>query len=300
MSSTKKLIVRIKGGLGNQLFCYAAGKRLAKKNSAEFILDNITGFEKDFIYQRTYQLKHFNIEATIASASDRLEPLKDLRKDVLTFIGKRQNFIDRKYIFQEKTSFDKRLLEIEFDGTRFLDGYWQSEKYFKDIEHDIRKELTLKNELDELNKSFLEQIKKQNSVAIHFRWFDELGTNEANNTDRNYYKKAIQLVKSKHPDIHFFVFSDNTEAASKVLDLNTDEYTIIAHNNTDETAYKDLFLISQCDSIIMANSSFSWWAAWLGDTNNNLIICPGKEISHEGRITSWNFDGQLPERWLKL
>jgi hypothetical protein len=133
MSKKKKLILRVKGGLGNQLFTYAAGKRLAKVNSAEFIIDDVTGFSNDQIYKRTFQLNNFNIKFRPATPLERLEPFKEFRDKVLSFISRKRSFGRRKYIFQEKTSYDERLLNVRFTGTRFLDGYWQSEKYFKDV-----------------------------------------------------------------------------------------------------------------------------------------------------------------------
>lgn len=300
MVGARKLIVRLKGGLGNQLFSYAAARRLASINSAELIIDPISGFENDTIYKRTYQLHHFNIHTRFATPFERMEPFKRKRKDFLMALGKKQSFQHRKYIFQEQTTFDKRLLELKFKNTRFIDGYWQSEKYFKDIEPMIREEFTLRKDLDPINNEVLEKISSRKSIALHFRWFDDPETNKQNNVGKEYYMKAIDMIKSKIYTPHFFVFSDNIQAALDILSLKKEEFTIVNHNSSQNTAYKDLWLMSKCKSIIMANSSFSWWAAWLADTDNNVIICPKQKIDHVGRITSWNFEGQLPERWIKI
>ena len=300
MVGSKKLIVRLKGGLGNQLFSYAAAKRLAAVNSAELIIDPISGFENDTVYERTYQLYHFNINTKFATPLQRMEPFKRKRKDLLIAVGKKQSFKHRKYIFQEQTAFDERLLELRFKNTRFIDGYWQSEKYFKDIEPLIRKELTLKKKLDSVNNEVLTKILAQESVALHFRWFDDPGVNKHNNIGKKYYLRAIEKVKSKIQTPHFFVFSDNTKAVLDILPLKKEEFTIVNHNTSQDSAHKDLWLMSKCKSIIMANSSFSWWAAWLGEVNSKFVICPESKIDHEGRITSWNFEGQLPERWIKI
>jgi len=300
MTKKNKLIVRLKGGLGNQLFCYAAGKRLAHVNSAEFILDHITGFETDIIYKRTYQLHNFNVKAKFASPSQRMEPFKIFRKKALHYIAKKQKFEDRKFIFQEKNPFEERLVNLKFKGTRYLDGYWQSEKYFTDIETELREELTLKNELDVTSNHIFNKISSTNAVSIHFRWFDDLGSNKSNNISIEYYLKAIEHCKSEINDPHFFVFSDNLESVLKVLPLSQNEFTLVNHNTHQDEAYKDLWLMSKCKAIIMANSTFSWWAGWLGEPHMNFVICPGRTINHEGRITSWNFDGHLPDRWIQI
>ncbi len=119
-SKEKNLIVRVKGGLGNQLFCYAAGKRLAKVNSANLVLDNISAFENDIVYRHTFQLDNFNIDADIATPAQRLEPFKEIRRKILRFLGKYQNFENRKYIFQQENPFDERLLHLRFNSTRYL------------------------------------------------------------------------------------------------------------------------------------------------------------------------------------
>lgn len=300
MTHKKKLVVQLRGGLGNQLFCYAAAKRLAIVNSAELVIDTISGFENDHIYNRTYQLDKFNIKARFATSSERLEPLKYYRRRILIFLDKRRKFENRRLILQEKTEFDKRLLDVTFDKTRYIDGYWQSEKYFRDIESIVREEFTLKETLDSVNQKLLDQILNRNSVAIHFRWFDSPGSNKANNADKKYYVDAIEFIKSRKENTHFFVFSDQPNAVSEVLPLTKKEFTVVDHNNDQNEAHKDLWLMSNCESIIMANSSFSWWAAWLGETDHGLVICPKKKIDHEGRVTTWNFEGQIPERWIKI
>ena len=135
-----KVIVRILGGLGNQLFCYAAARRLALVNDAELVLDTVSGFTYDRVYRRQYQLDHFNIPCRKATPTERLEPFGRLRRWLLRTWNRRLPFEKRSYIFQEGLDFDPRLLEFKPRGTVYLEGYWQSEKYFKDVEDIIRQE----------------------------------------------------------------------------------------------------------------------------------------------------------------
>lgn len=139
-----KLIPRLFGGIGNQLFIYAAARRLALVNNAELVLDSVSGFTNDTVYQRHYQLDHFNIPCRQATAAERLEPFSRLRRKVLRWWNQRKPFKQRTYLVQESIDFDPRLLYYKPRGTVYLEGYWQSENYFKDIEDIIRHDLKIK------------------------------------------------------------------------------------------------------------------------------------------------------------
>ncbi len=122
-----KLIVRIVGGLGNQLFCFAAARRLAMVNNIELVLDDISGFLYDHDYQRSYQLDHFNITCRKATSAERLEPLQRLRRALKRKWNQRIPFAQRSYHVQEGVDFDSRLLNLKPEGTVYFEGYWQSE-----------------------------------------------------------------------------------------------------------------------------------------------------------------------------
>ena len=128
----KKIIVRIKGGLGNQLFHYAFAKRLAIYNNCPLIIDNQTSFLKyDYLYNRKYNLNNFLIEDKIANKKERLEPFEKLRRNLLLYYSELKNF-NNKIIYDSKhLEFDKRFLNLKINKTIILDGNWQSEQYFK-------------------------------------------------------------------------------------------------------------------------------------------------------------------------
>lgn len=296
-----KVIVRIKGGIGNQLFCYAAAKRLALFRKAELIIDNRTGFIRDYEYKREYQLDHFNISDRIATPKECMMPFERYRRYILKRISARKPFDSRKYIEQENYDFDKRLLEIKTNRTIYLDGYWQSELYFTDIEKTIRKELEFIPPTDRINQDFAAQIKTTNAICLHIRWFDPPETKKttdiSNNIDKNYYNKAVELICAQTINPHFFVFSDYPEETKRFLSVDLNKTTFISHNKGDENAYADLWLMSLCKHFVIANSTFSWWGAWLSNNRSKVVIAPACKING---ISAWGFKGLLPETWIKL
>jgi hypothetical protein len=291
-----KVIARIKGGLGNQLFCYAAARRLALVNQTELVIDDVTGFARDRQYQRKYMLDHFAIPARKATAAERLEPFERYRRGIEKFISRQRTFLKRSYVEQEGIEFDPRLLEFRPSGKVYLDGLWQSEGYFKDLEKTIREDLRIIHPVDTLNLQLAEKIRNcQVAVALHVRWFDAPGNSSPNNVSCNYYQRAIALMENKLSLPHYFLFSDNAEAARTKLVLPEGRVSFISHNQGDKNAYADLWLMSLCRHFITANSTFSWWGAWLGESEDSIVLVP--EFTPDGGVTSWCFKGLIPERW---
>jgi Glycosyl transferase family 11 len=280
-----KIIVRIKGGLGNQLFCYAAARQLAIANDAELVIDDVTGFVRDSLYQRQYSLDHFSIPIRKATPSERLEPFDRYRRGVMKWLSAKQPFSAKSYLEQE----GKRTL--------YLDGLWQSENYFKDVAQTIRKDLQIIPPQDATNQQLAEKIASCNAVALHVRWFDNPNSTELHNLSTDYYKNAIVLIEQKVDSPHYFLFSDDPEAASKKIDLPQDRVTFVNHNLGDVNAYADLWLMSQCQHFITANSTFSWWGAWLSNCPHKVVITPDLKLSG---VTSWGFDGLIPQEWILI
>ena len=139
-----------------------------------------------------------------------------------------------------------------------------------------------------------EEIRKSEAVALHVRWFDRPGNKAENNIAAEYYRKAIDQLEKTDTHKHYFLFSDDPESARTRIDLKGKEVTFISHNRGDENAYADLWLMTQCRHFIIANSTFSWWGAWLAGSKNKIVITPEKK---DGTITNWGFEGHIPERW---
>jgi hypothetical protein len=293
----KKVIARIKGGIGNQLFIYAAARRLAAVNDAELVLDHVTGFTRDFRYCRKYALDRFNVAGRKATAAEQLEPLQRIRRGILKRMSKRKPFSSRRYIEQEGLDFDERLLSLKVSRTLFFEGYWQSEGYFKDIETQIRNELKVTPPSDDQNLKLAERIRDSCSVAIHVRWFAAPESNGTSNAPTQYYRRALSVIASKITSPHYFLFSDDPDAAVQKLELSADQVTCVGHNRGDEGALADFWLMQQCKHFITANSTFSWWTAWLCDRSDKIVVTPKTQCTGEA---AWGFRGLLPEQWIKL
>lgn len=293
-----KIVARIVGGIGNQLFIYSAARRLALMNDADLVLDHFSGFVRDYRYQRQYELDHFQIPCRKAESRERLEPFSRLRRCLKRQLNRHRSFPKRSYIVQEGDSFDPRLLELRPAGTIHLEGYWQSEGYFKDVEDTIRKDLGIIPPVDEVNVKMAELIQSRPfAVAVHVRFFEQPRARGGLNAPADYYRAAVAEMARRVPKAHYFLFSDKPEAALEKLGLPDNKATLVKHNSADFMAYADLWLMTKCQHFIIANSTFSWWGAWLSNTKNKHVIAPKLERSGGGM--SWGFKGLLPEAWIK-
>jgi hypothetical protein len=295
--ASAKIITSIFGGVGNQLFCYAAARRLALLNKAELVIDDISGFVNDHEYKRNCQIDHFHIPCRKATETERMEPFSRLRRVIKRKWNLLRPFAQRTYIQQEGIDFDPRLLHFKPRGTVYIEGYWQSEDYFKDVASTLREELQIKPPSDATNLEMAENIRGCKSVAVHVRFFDQPQISGTNSVPSDYYPRAIALMESLVPSAHYYIFSDKPEAAQARIPLPDERYTMVAHNLGDELAYADLWLMTQCKHFIIANSTFSWWGAWLAECEDTLVISPA---SVNGMVTAWGFPGNLPGRWKLL
>lgn len=293
-----KIIIRLFGGLGNQLFIYAAARRLALVNHSELVLDHESGFANDTLYHRHYQLDHFNISCRKTTSSERLEPFSRLRRSFKRKWNQMLPFEKRRYLVQEGVNYDARLLTFKPHGTVYLEGYWQSENYFKDVAAILRQDLEIKPPTDTINLSMADTIRNKIAVAVHVRFFDEPHSPAINNAPEDYYQRAILAMERLVPDAHYFIFSDQPSAARSRIQLTDSRVTMVSHNQGDENSYADLWLMTQCQHFIIANSTFSWWGAWLANNPSKQIIAPAFEMRYGSMF--WGFDGLLPDEWIKL
>ena len=294
----KKVIVRMKGGLGNQLFSYCASRRLALANEAELVIDNISGFSDDKQFRHYYALDSFNISSRIATPAERLEPFSRYRRGAKKWVSRRSKFENRSYIEQEDLDrYEPRLLSFVLKKNVYIEGYWQSEAYFRDIEDTIRKDLIFNLVFDPINLNLAEKIRNSNSVMLHVRWFDKNGFNSVHNLPLDYYQKAIQHIEANIKSPHYYLFSNYPRESNIKLDLPSDRVTVVENNKGFSSADKDLWLMSQCRHFILANSTFSWWGAWLAQFEGKSVIAP----NIKSNITSpWKYYAEVPGKWKKI
>jgi hypothetical protein len=293
-ASSSKIVARLFGGLGNQLFIYAAARRLALVNGGELVIDDVSGFTADYRYRRQCQLQHFRALYRSATAAERLEPLSKLRRHLLRSINARRQFDHRNYIYQASNGFEPRLLTLKPRGVLHVEGYWQSEKYFEDIENVIRSELAMIPPVTAQNLSLAEKIRSELAVAVHFRSFQRTDP-LAVNLPATYYSNAVKMMMQTLPRAHYFVFSDDPIAAKACVSVPEECVTFICHNRGDDCAFADMWLMSLCKHFIIANSTFSWWGAWLGSKAGKHVIAPNYLKEHGA--SAWGFSGLIPDAW---
>jgi hypothetical protein len=292
----KTLVARIKGGLGNQLFMYAAARRLAIANGMELVLDSVTGFERDS-YGRHFALDHFKLPARRADRRDRLEPFGRLRRGLRKRVARHRPLGAGRYIEQRGREFSPGLLETRLQRSTYIEGYWQDERYFVDIRDQIRDDLRLDGSQDPRSAQTARAIAAGPAVAVHVRWF---ARPPAESTEWDfgggYYHRAIEAVERAFGKPVYFLFSDDPEAAAKVVPIPQDRLTIVDHNEGDAGAALDLWLMSLCDHFIIANSTFSWWGAWLGEKPGSRVYAPSPARLGDPR---WP-EAIVPPRWLTI
>ena len=137
-------------------------------------------------------------------------------------------------------------------------------------------------------------ISSVNSVAVHVRFFDKL---QLNSMRIDYYEKAIDFIMANISDPHFFLFSDDVNLARTLLPEHLKELTIVNHNDTVRKSYADLWLMTLCNHLIIADSTFSWWGAWLAKNNRKIVVAPGKNITNN---IVWGGEKILPSSWIIL
>lgn len=287
--------MKIHGGLGNQMFQYALGRHLAWRNQVELKLD--TSFytkqhRKDT--PRDFQLSIFNCYLTLCSESDIKElvlfpKLMEWNKWLNRF---HVNFLPN-YVYEKTFTFEPNILKLK--SNIYLEGYWQTPQYFEEIETIIRQDFTFKEDISIQNKALAQKIEATESIAIHIRRGDFL-TNALHNVfEMDYVLKSTQLMLEKLGEkITFFVFSDDIDWCKD--NLNNVNPNIEWHYCDGGSAKEDLQLMSSCKHFIVANSSFSWWAAWLSNNINKIVVAPKKWFNDPQKDTS----DLLPNTWIQI
>jgi hypothetical protein len=296
MLQPKSIIIRLQGGLGNQLYEYATARDLSIKTGKKLLIDSRPIAAEG--PHRQYELSVFNIKEHHVSgltkwitrwvASARLGKLFKICFPLAW---------GYKLIRDKEIGFESRILDDNW-GSIVLQGYWQSFKYFEDIEDIIRKDFTFKLPPDSINMNFINELEINNSVAIHVRRGDyvevpffskNLGT-----CTMEYYNAAIQLIMKSISNPHFYIFTDDPDWAEKNLKLPAPAKAI--RHNLGKSDFEDLRLLTHCKHFIIANSSFSWWGAWLSVNPNKMVIAPKKWFNIDKTVT----EDRIPSNWIKL
>jgi hypothetical protein len=270
------IITHLIGGLGNQMFQYAAGRALSIRHKAQLLLD-IGDFSEYRLHQGFELASVFSCPVTLA------EP-----QDVRSVLGWQSSRLVRKIFARPALrSIRNRHFTLEphfhyWSGIRdvlppcYLMGYWQSERYFADVAPTIRKDFTFREPLSGRNLELAAEITSVNAVSLHVRRGDYVSDPKTTATHRvcslEYYHSAIKYIADHVERPHFFVFSDDMDWVKSNLKSQF-PLSYVDHNQGADS-YNDMRLMSLCHHHIISNSSFSWWGAWLDDRPDKIVIAP--------------------------
>ena len=316
MFENNKLIIKISNGFGNQMFLYATSYAFSKKKKYKLLLDTKTGIDslkkiddkKKFKhYQPKFELDIFDLSANIADDRLCLYGLYGyIKKKIFIFLDK---FLQKKRIIKEikdsykKTTFNNSFLKNQFNSNVYIDGYFESEKYFNEYRDDLLKEFTFKNKIN-CNLKFLDLINSSNAVSIAVRR-DRYSEFESDNLNKvkidktlhfeklqyNYINRSINYFKKEIKQPKFFLFSDNFDGLKDFFS-ETDDFVFVnshLHNKTVE----DFFLMYSCKHFIVAPTSFHWWSAWINNNHNKICVRP-KDINPSNNSDFW------PDSWISI
>ncbi len=288
------LIQKITWWLWNQMFQYAYIKSLSTKINTDFKID-INEFKT---YFRPFELDLFSLNYNIATN----EEIYNLKWFNNNFLWKIKNYfilkwlIKRKktYFLEKQFNFDKEFLNIK---KWYIEWYFQTEKYFKIIEDIIRKDFSFPKINDKSNIEIERNINNSNSISIHIRRWDYITNKNANNfhwtCNLEYYNKAIELIKEKIENPTFFFFSDDINWVKENFNIKN---AFFINWNIWKNSWKDMKLMSLCKHNIIANSSFSWWWAWLNNNTNKIVIAPSWRVAKK----EINKNDITPDNWIKI
>lgn len=279
------IYIRMQGGLGNQMFQYATARSLAEKRHAKVSIDlswYATTEQSDGVGVRAYELGAFNIQ-------EKFYKPNTLNKFWLRLMRSRMySDAPESYVYQQRV--------MDAPNNSLLFGFFNNEKYFKDIRSILLQEFTLKMQPDKKNRLILDDISSSNSVSVHIRRGDYV-TSTSHNAFHgvlglDYYQRAVKHLQKQVNKPTYYIFSDDPAWVKDNLKL--DQPAIFVSHN--KRGVDDLNLMMHCHHHIIANSSFSWWGAWLADRPNKLVVAPKQWIkSHE--IDSSDV---VPKDWVRL
>jgi len=310
----KKIIIRISNELGNQMFMYASGLGMANKLNMNLIIDNESAYKSKKNISK-YGLNNFSVTSVIAPDSKKFLGMYGyLKRKILKKINP---YIKNKIIFIEPkntkkiTNYNEEIYNLKLSKNIFVEGYFESEKYFIDIKDKIASEFKFLNEERYQKSAYINEITKSNSVSICLRqnrFIEGINRNNELNKKKSvkftneqieYINKSILYIKKNVQKPTFFIWSndlivleDNAfdEKINKVIHDN--EFT----KNLDKRAL-DMYLISQCNHHILIPSSFNWWGAWLSKKQNKIVCRPSDNYFTDFKINNLDF---WPSNWIKI
>jgi hypothetical protein len=295
------IVSELISGLGNQMFQYAAARALSLEKNTELKLDR-TWFDLEIEKQtpRSYGLDPFLLKPSFISEKERTFFLKPYSGGILNRVLLKWNAMQPYYkqrVYREPHfHFDSHFYDAK--SNTYLIGYWQSEKYFTKYAQQIRADFGFKSLPGGQNENWRQLIQSSHAISLHVRRSDMVNNPDVVKThgscDLDYYTAAAEKIAEGVDNPIFFVFSDEPDWCKAHLKLEHQTHYI--DNNIGEAAYCDMQLMSLCRHHVLANSSFSWWGAWLNPRDDKKVIAPKRWFADDSKDTS----DLIPAGWLRM
>lgn len=291
------IYVRLKGGMGNQLFQYALGRQLAWQLGVEcrFDLTNLLNRHKgpDFVY-RDYDLDIFHVAVEFMQPPGVLRQVYKLKHSRINKFMDRLAKGSKHFVKEAAFHFQPQILAEARDETLY-EGWFQSPKYFAGVETELRQEIRFKQGIETASQALLERIKTSNSVCLNVRRTDFLQVDTLNATTLNYFLEAGAYVGERVQDPHFFIFSDDVAWCQENIKLPY-PLEVVDHRHKGHKFGNYLQLMASCDHFIVPNSSFAWWAVWLRNNSDGIVVAPKNWFTD----LSINTSDLVPAEWARL
>ena len=291
------IIVHLIGGLGNQMFQYAAGRSIAIKRKCGLKVD-ISDFSGYRLHQGFELERAFNCQINLATNEDIVNMLGlqghqiirgPLSRLSLSWLRVKEFIVEPHFEYWPELSFSPE--------NSYIRGYWQSEKYFLDVANELRSDFAFKSPMTAVNLELAKEIEDKNSVSLHIRRGDYVQNPKASavhgTCTLDYYSEAMRLMIDEVGKPHIFIFSDDIDWVRKNLSIPT-THTFV-YQNIGADSYRDMQLMSICKHNIIANSSFSWWGAWLNAHPQKVVISPKKWFQNGNNVKDL-----IPPHWRSI
>ena len=289
------ITARIFGGLGNQMFIYSNARAIALRNNVPLYLDTVSGFRND-PYQREWSLQHFNIQFCQASRADMFDFAGGKIARRLIKMGNNAGLLHNYLVEPDGTRFHPDVNSFQISGKKWIEGYWQSPQYFEDVAEFIRSDFQLKTPLSAEASKMLAQIGDTNAVCLHARRLRNIlvgeETSKIKSLTLEYYQKSIQMIGGQVKNPHFFCFSDVPEWLEQNLKIPFPHTMVVFNQGRDDRNYEDFALMCACKHFVISNSTYAWWAAWLGHHPDKTVLTP--------RPAFWDNQDILPPIWIHI